>query len=151
MEFSGGYGNSGSVFGFGDIQVFLVNVYEFEVIFVDVVVFVVFEDEVQDIGSVFGFEGQDVFVLGGVENFGEGGEVDIECDVVVVLVGGEVFGFEYYGDEGNVGVVYSLQCDIGVIVVEVVVLNEVFDGIDNLYMRRLVSGKNGMQQGLGLE
>jgi hypothetical protein len=43
------------------------------------------------------------------------------------------------------GVVHSLECDTGVIAVEVAVLNEILDGIDNLHVRRTVSKLRGLE------
>lgn len=71
-------------------------------------------------------------MVGCVQYFGKGGEVDVEGNVVVVVEGREGFSFEYYGNEGDVVVVYGLEGNVVVIVVKVVILDEVFDGIDGL-------------------
>ena len=52
----------------GNPQMVLIDVHELEVVFGHAIRFGGFEDDVEDIGGVFGFEGQNVFVLRAAED-----------------------------------------------------------------------------------
>lgn len=111
----------------------LINVHQFDIIFTQPVSLCALEDEVDDIGSIFGLESQDIIILGGSEDFGQGREVDAKCKVSIAAERGEPFGFQHHGHEGDMRVVHRLESDPGVIAVEVAVLHQVFDSIDHLY------------------
>lgn len=110
----------------------LVNVHKLDIVLAEAVGLGALEHQVNGIGRVLGLEGEDVFVLGGAEDLGQGEQVDAEGDVTVAAVGGEALSAEKHGDQGNVGVVHGLESDAGVIAVEVAVLDEVLDGVDDL-------------------
>ena len=118
----------------------LVNVHELDIVLANPVALGALEDQVDDIGSVLGLEGEDVFVLCATEDFCEGGKVDAEGEVTVAAEGREGLGLEHHGNEGDVRVVHGLERNAGVIAVEVAVLHEVLDGVDDLGGR--VSGRS---------
>lgn len=110
----------------------LVNVHELQVILADSVVLAALEENVEYIGCILGLEGEDVFVLGGTENFGQGCEIHSQSNVSVTSVRGKGLGLQKHRDKGNVRVVHSLERDTRVIAVEVAVLDQVLDGVDHL-------------------
>ena len=110
----------------------LINVHQLNVIFAQTVLLRALKNQVDNIRRVLRFECQDIFVLGAAQHLHQGAEVDTEGDVSVASEGGEGFGFEHHGDQGNVGVVHGLQRHAGVIAIEVAVLDQILDGIDNL-------------------
>ena len=111
----------------------LVNVHELDVVLAQPVALRALEHQVDDIRRILGFECEDVIVLCAAQDFGEGSEVDAEGKVAVAAEGREGLGLEHHGDESDVGVVHGLERDAGVIAVEVAVLDEIFDGVDDLY------------------
>ena len=131
-ELRAGHGDGGSVLSVRDTQVLLVNVHELDIVLANPVALGALEDQVDDIGSVLGLEGEDVFVLCATEDFCEGGKVDAEGEVTVAAEGREGLGLEHHGNEGDVRVVHGLERNAGVIAVEVAVLHEVLDGVDDL-------------------
>jgi hypothetical protein len=121
--------------------VLLINVHQLDVILAEAIRFRIFEGEVDHIRRIFRFESENIFVLSSSKNFRKGGEVDAKRNVAVTAEWGEGFGLEHHGDEGDVGVVHCLERDAGVIAVEVAVLDEIFDGIDDLIANiRIVLG-----------
>lgn len=131
-ELGSGHGDRGSVLGLGDAKVLLVDVHKLEVVLGDAVVVGGLEGEAELIRGIVGPEGEDVLVLGGAEDLGQRGEVHAESDVTVAAIRAEAVGLEHHGHQGNVGVVHGLQGNAAVIAVEVAVLDEIFDGVDNL-------------------
>lgn len=124
--------NRSRILCLGNSQVLLVDVHQLDIILAYPVGLRALEHEVNRVGGVLGLERQDIFVLGGPQNFGQRDQVDSQRDVTVAAVGGEAIGAEQHGDQGNVGVVHGLEGDSGVIAVEVAVLDEVFDGVGDL-------------------
>jgi hypothetical protein len=112
--------------------VLLIDIHQLDVVLANSIRLRIFELQVDHIRCIFRLESEDVFVLSGAQDFGEGGEVDAEGDVAVAAEGGEGFGLEHHGDESNVRVVHRLEGDAGVIAVEVAVLHQVFDSIHHL-------------------
>ncbi len=112
----------------------LINIHKLDIILAHPICLVVLEHQIDYIRRVFRLECEDILILRGSQYFGEGCEVDSERDVAVTAVGREGVCSEHHGDEGDVGVVHSLECNAGVIAVEVAVLHEVFDGINHLYI-----------------
>ena len=110
----------------------LINVHQLDVILAQSVRLAALEDQVDHIRSIFSLEGEDIFILRGAEDLRQGVEVDAKGNVAVTSVGGEHFGFEHHRDEGDVGVVHGLESHARVIAVEVTILDEIFDGIDDL-------------------
>ena len=110
----------------------LIDVHKLNIILAQPIAFATLKDQVDHIRSIFRLQGQNVFVLGASEHLHERGEIDAERDVAVAAERGEGFGFEHHGDESDVRVVHGLEGDAGVIAVEVAVLDEVFDGVDDL-------------------
>lgn len=131
-ELRAGHGNRSSVLGVGNAKMFLVNVHELDVVLAESVALGALENKVDNIGRVLCLERKDVLILRATKDFGERGKVDTESEVAVAAEGREGLGLEHHGDEGNVGIVHGLERDTGVIAVEVAVLNEIFDGIDDL-------------------
>jgi len=112
--------------------VLLVNVHELDVIFAQPVALRALKHQVDDVRRILGLEGEDVVVLCAAQDLGERGEVDAEREVAIAAEGREGLRLEHHGDESDVGVVHGLERDAGVIAVEVAVLDEIFDGVDNL-------------------
>ena len=110
----------------------LINVHKLDIVFADAVCIGALENQVYDIGRVFSLEGEDVIRLRGAEHLCKGDEVNSQRDVAIAAVRGEAFSFEHHGDEGDMGVVHGLEGDSGVIAVKVAILDEVFDGINDL-------------------
>lgn len=132
LELHGGHLHGGSVFSLRDSQVLLVNIHKLDIIFAQTVCLGTLEHQVDGIGGVLGLQGEDVFILGGAQDLGQGGQVDTESDVTVTAVGGEALGAEEHGNQSDVGVIHSLEGDAGVIAVEVAVLDQVLNSVDNL-------------------
>lgn len=136
--------DGGGVLGLGDAQVLLVNVHELDVVLADPVGAAVLEDEVDDIRRVLGLECEDVVALRGAEHLCERAQVDAEGDVAVAAERAEGLRPQQHRHERHVRVVHGLQRDARVIAVEVAVLDEVLDGVDDLWLlesvlcRRLV-------------
>ena len=120
----------------------LVDIHELEVVLAEAVGGGALEAYVERVGGILSLQRQDVIVLGGSQNLGQGHQVDTEGDVAVATVGAEGVGLEHHGDQGNVGVVHGLQRNARVIAVEVAVLHQVFDGVHHLLqdVRLLESG-----------
>ena len=110
----------------------LINIHQFQIILAQSVIIAALEDEVENIRSILSFESEDILGLGCAKNFCEGGQVDTEGDVTIATIGGETFGLEHHGDQGNVGVVHSLESEAGVITIEIAVLDQIFDSVDDL-------------------
>lgn len=110
----------------------LIDVHQLDIILGHAVALGALEREVDNVRRIFRLHGQDVLVLRALEHLGQRAEVDAEGDVAVAAEGREGFGLEHHGDEGDVGVVHGLEGDAGVIAVEVAVLDEVFDGVNDL-------------------
>ena len=110
----------------------LVNVHELDVILAQPVALRALEHEVDNIRRILGLECEDVIALCAAQDLGERGEVDAEREVAIAAEGREGLRLEHHGDESDVGVVHGLERDAGVIAVEVAVLDEIFDGVDNL-------------------
>jgi hypothetical protein len=111
----------------------LVDIHKLQVILAQSIALAALEHQVQNIRSIFSLECQDIFALGGTQDFGERGEVDAEGNVTIASVWGEGFCLQHHGHEGDVGVVHGLESNAGVIAVEVAVLHEILDRIDNLW------------------
>jgi hypothetical protein len=111
---------------------FLINVHKFDVIFAQSVCLAALEYQVHDVWGIFGLQREDVLILRRFQDFRKGGQIDAEGKVAIATEGREAFGFEYHGDEGNVGVVHRLKCNARIIAIEITVLNQIFDGVDDL-------------------
>ena len=111
---------------------FLINVHQLDIVLAKTIGVRTLKDHVDNIWSIFGLQCEDIVVLCGSEDFGEGGEVDAERNVPIATEGSEHLSFEHHRDQRNVGVVHSLESDSGVIAIEVAVLNQVFDRVDDL-------------------
>lgn len=101
----------------------LIDIHQLNIILAQPIALGVLKHEIDNIWCILCFQGQDVLVLGTPQHFHEGTQVDAEGDVAVAAEGGEGFGFEHHGDEGDVRVVHGLEGDAGVIAVEVAVLD----------------------------
>lgn len=110
----------------------LIDIRELDLILTHAVRFRALKHQVHHVRRILGFQGEDVVVLSGAEDFCERDEVDAQSDVAVASVGGEAFCFEDHGDQRDVRVVHGLEGDAGVVAVEVAVLDEVFDCVDDL-------------------
>lgn len=137
LELSSGHLDGSSVVSLGNGQVLLVNVHKLDIILAQTVGLSALEHQVNGIGGVLRLEGENIFILGGTQNLGQGAKVDAESDVAVAAVWGEALCAEKHGDQGNMGVVHGLEGDTRVITVEVAVLNQVLDGVDDLMERVL--------------
>jgi hypothetical protein len=69
----------------------------------------VLEDQPQCIGIIVRLQRQFVGVLGALQDLGQRGQADPQRDIAVASVVFEFVGFEFYGDEGYVGVVHRLE------------------------------------------
>ena len=76
----------------------------------------------------------------------EGVEVYAEGNVAIAAKRREGFGLKHHRYQSDVRVVHGLQRDARVIAVEVAVLNEILDGLDNLFLstRGLRAGDLGV-------
>ena len=110
----------------------LIDVHQLDVILADSVRIAALKDEVDDIGRIFSFQCKDVFILGCSQNFGQRVEIDAKGNVAVASEGREHLCFEHHRHKGDMGVVHGLEGDAGVIAVKIAVLDEIFDGIDDL-------------------
>ena len=110
----------------------LIDIHKLDIIFAQPITLAALEHQVHNVWCILRLECQDVLILSASEHFHERAEVDTEGDVAVAAEGGEGFGFEHHRDEGDVGVVHGLESDTGVIAVEIAVLDQVFDGVNNL-------------------
>ena len=66
--------------------------------------------EGENVGIVACFEGEDVVVLGTLEDFCERTEIDTEGNGAVAAVTLEAGSLELDGDEGDMGVIHGLEC-----------------------------------------
>ena len=64
----------------------------------------------ENVGIVACFEGEDIVVLGALENLCERTEVDTEGNGTVAAVTLEAGSLELDGDEGDMGVIHGLEC-----------------------------------------
>lgn len=110
----------------------LINVHQLDIIFAQTVRLAALEDQVDDVRRIFSLECENIFVLCGSEDFGQGVEVDAQGNVAVASVGREHLCFEHHGNKGDMRVVHGLEGHARVIAVEIAILDEVFDRIDNL-------------------
>ena len=110
----------------------LVNIHQLDIIFAQPVTLSILKHQIDHIRGVLCLESQDILILGTSQHFHEGAQVNAKGDVAVAAEGREGFGFQHHGDEGDMGVVHGLQGDARVVAVEVAVLDQVFDGIDDL-------------------
>jgi hypothetical protein len=110
----------------------LINIHKLDIILAYPITIGALEDKIDNIGSIFGLESEDIVALSRPKDLLKGGEVDAEGDVAVAAEGGEAFGFEHHGDEGDVRVVHGLESDAGVIAIKVAVLDEILDGVNHL-------------------
>lgn len=112
----------------------LVDIHELDIILAETVGLGALEHEVDGIGRVIRLERQDVFVLGGAQHLGQGDQVDTQGDVAVAPVGREPLCLQQHRHQRHVRVVHGLEGDPRVIAVEVAILNQVLDGVDDLYI-----------------
>lgn len=110
----------------------LVNVHKLDIILAQTIGLSTLEHKVYSIGRVLGLESQDIFILGGTQDLGQGSQVDAKRDVAVAAIRREALGAEQHRNQSNVGVVHGLKGDTGVIAIEVAVLDQVLDRVDNL-------------------
>lgn len=110
----------------------LINIHQLDIILRDTIRLAGLKHQVDNIRRILGLKRENVLVLRRAENLGQAVQVDAQRDVAVAAEGREALGSEKHGDEGDVGVVHGLEGDAGVIAVEVAVLNEIFDGVDDL-------------------
>lgn len=113
----------------------LVNVHQLDIVFTNPVALRTLKHQVDDVRRVLCFECENIIALGGAQHFCKGVEVDAKGDVAVAAERAESVGREEHANEGDVGVVHGLECNAGVIAIEIAVLHKVFDGIDNLATR----------------
>jgi hypothetical protein len=69
----------------------------------------VLEDQPQRIGIIVRLQRQLVGILGALQDLGQRGQANPQGDIAVASVVFEFVGFEFYGDEGYVGVVHRLE------------------------------------------
>lgn len=81
---------------------FLINIHKLDVILADSIVLGVLKDQIQRIRRIGSLEGEDILVLGGAEDFGEGVQVDSESNVAVASVWRKPFMGKLHRDEGDV-------------------------------------------------
>jgi hypothetical protein len=112
--------------------VLLIDIHKLQVILAQPIALAALKHQIQNIGSIFSLECQDILALSGTQDFGERGEVDAKGNIAVASVWGKGFCLEHHGDERDVGVVHGLESNAGVIAVEVAVLNEILDRINDL-------------------
>ena len=110
----------------------LIDIHELDVVLAQAVALAALKHQVHNVRCILRLQCQDVFVLGASQHLHQRAEVDAEGNVAVTAEGGEGLGFEHHGDEGDVRVIHSLEGNTGVIAVEVAVLNQIFDGINDL-------------------
>ena len=110
----------------------LIDIHELDIVLAQPITFAALKHQIHHIWRIFRLQCQYILVLRAPQHLHERGEVDAQRDVAVTAERGEGFGFEHHGDEGDVGVIHGLEGDAGVIAVEIAVLDEVFDGIDDL-------------------
>ena len=131
-ELDTGHRDGSSVLSLWNTQVLLVDIHKLEVVLAKSVTLAALEQEVEDIWGVLGLESEDVIVLSGAKDLSEGGEVDSKSYVAIASVWREALCLEHHGNQGDVGVVHSLQRNSRVIAVEVTILDQILDGIDDL-------------------
>ena len=110
----------------------LINIHKFDIVFAQPVTLAALEHQVDNVWGIFGLQCQDVLVLSTSEHLHERAEIDAEGDVAVAAEWRKGFCFEHHRDEGDVRVVHGLEGNAGVIAVEIAILDQVFDGIDDL-------------------
>lgn len=101
----------------------LIDIHKLDIILADPITLGTLKRQVDRVGRVFGFQGEDIGVLGGAEDFGERVEVNSKSDVAVASKGGKSARGHEHADERDVGVVHCLKGDARVIAVEIAVLN----------------------------
>lgn len=110
----------------------LIDIHKLQVILAQSVAGAALEGKIKNIWSIVRLQSQNILILGCAQNFCKRGKVDTKGDVAIATVWRETFGLEHHGDEGNVGVVHSLERDTGVITVEVAVLYQILNGFNDL-------------------
>ena len=131
--------NCGSIFGFGNSQMLLVDIHQLDIVLAYPVRLRALEHQVHGIRRVVGLQSQHILVLSSPQDLGQRDQIDAQGDVAVAAVGREPFGAEQHGHQRHVRVVHGLQGDSGVIAVEVAVLHEILDGVGDLQFTILVS------------
>jgi hypothetical protein len=96
LEFSRWHANRSRILGIRDPQMLLINIHKLQVILAQSITLAALEDQIKNIRRVLGLDGQDIFILGGAENFCKGGEVDTKSYVAVASVGGETLCLEHH-------------------------------------------------------
>jgi hypothetical protein len=74
----------------------LVNIHKLQVILAQSITLAALKHQIKNIRRVLSLDGQDIFILGGAENFCKGGEVDTKSYVAVASVGGETLCLEHH-------------------------------------------------------
>lgn len=131
-ELSRRHADSSGVISIWDTQMLLIDIHQLQIILAQSITLTALKDQVKNIWCVFCLDSQDILVASGAEHFRKRGEVETKRNVAIASVGGEAFCLQHHGDERDVGVVHCLEGDTGIIAVEVAILDEIFDGIDDL-------------------
>lgn len=132
MEFTRGHTDSALIFCIGDSEGFRVNVHKFQFKVSDSILFGRLEHEREGICGIFGFECDDIFVSGALQDFAHIGRVESEADGTITTEVVEAAGLEVHLYEGNVGGVHGLDGEFVFGAVNVCVLYEVLQGFDEL-------------------
>lgn len=113
---------------------FLINIHQLNIVLTQTISLGTLEHQVDDVRRVLCLQRQDILILGGAQDLGQRDQVDSQCHGPIASVWTEGLCGQKHGYEGDVRVVHGLESDACVIAVEVAVLNQVFDGIHDLYL-----------------
>ena len=80
---------------------FLVDVHEFDIIFAEPVRLGALKYQIDYVGRILSFQGEDVFVLGTTQYFEKRGQVDAKGNIAVASEGGKGASGEQHGDQGD--------------------------------------------------
>jgi hypothetical protein len=64
LELRRRHADRGGVLRLRDTEMLLINVHKLDIVFAQPIALAAFEDEVEAVGSILGFEGEDVLILG---------------------------------------------------------------------------------------
>lgn len=133
LELRAGHVDGSRVLSVRNAQVLLVDVHKLDVVLAQPVAVRALEDHVHNVRCILRLQGQDILILCTAQDLLQRGQVDTEGDVTVAAERREGLGLQHHGHESHMGVVHGLEGDAGVIAVEVAVLDQVLDGVDDLY------------------
>jgi hypothetical protein len=96
LEFGRWHANRGSIFRIRDPQMLLINIHKLQIILAQSIALAALKHQIENIRRVLSLDSQDIFILGGTENFCEGSKVDTKSHVAIASIRGETLCLEHH-------------------------------------------------------